>query len=110
MIKLQKIPFAKALTVLTAIKAYREHLLNMGVAINDIDKIYLSIIEELYYKISPKFNKIEVPKTISIKLLWHQAKALLNAFLVYQDQIFSTDLDHAVIENLKLELHQQIVK
>lgn len=107
MIKLTRVPIAKAKVIVTGLKVFIADL-EKDTRLTVLQKMTLSIAKRMYDKYAPKVNKHFSVQHISFNMYYEEAYTLYEAFLTYQEQLFTTDLNHAIIDNLKIELYQQL--
>ena len=73
----------------------------------------LSIIVTFWHtQLKPKINKQFPSKTCKVKFKYHEALVMIDAFLKFQRETFGLEehnLNNAIIEIFKIQLHKQIV-
>jgi len=107
MITLSKLTPTRFLVITNLLDAYINHLEEKKLP-TDQDHIFLSIAQELYYKNKPKIQKQHLPKTLSIKMLLHQAIVLQQAFSYAHTIYFETSETLAIVNTLNIELGNKI--
>lgn len=99
MVRLTKINFNQLKVIQLAVSSYNDHLsrLTSEYSVAKETRMFHSINAEILKDLDKKINKDFLPQNSSLKLPYHKAIVLTNAFLHYQGKLSTQSYEHSLL-------------